>query len=403
MSYSFKQNTVTWVLSRASKMRYIHSLTLALLVLTCCSSCLSDPVSKPHQACIADTVSNHAVKNLIAYSEDGKFCGWPANEGIWKWDNEILAAFEISSFIKNNNGHSIDRNSPKFIYFVRSTDGGETWVLEKHPEVREPVYLEDPNMQIAARSYFKNLGEKIDFTHPGFAMKLRANNFYFSYDKGKNWQWPFGLPSLGQKLVMARTDYTVLGKNDCIAFITVSNLDGNYGKNCAIRTTDGGLTWNQVGWMTNEFPPAKYKKFSFSIMPQTIMLSENKLVSALRQRFEGDCWIDIYGSDDLGKSWKFISKAAGGVNNPPSLVKLDDGRLCLVYCYRQKPFGLRAKLSSDNGRTWSDEIILRGDALSWDIGYVRSVQRPDGNVVSLYYYHTAQNPQQHIAASIWKP
>jgi hypothetical protein len=65
--------------------------------------------------------------------------------------------------------------------------------------------------------------------------------------------------------------------------------------------------------------------------------------------------------------------------------------------------GVRARLSSDNGQTWDSEVTLRNDVLNWDFGYPRTVQRPDGKVVTVYYYSTSANPQQHIAATIWQP
>jgi hypothetical protein len=64
---------------------------------------------------------------------------------------------------------------------------------------------------------------------------------------------------------------------------------------------------------------------------------------------------------------------------------------------------MRAKLSSDNGATWGPEITLRDDAANWDFGYPRSVLRPDGKVVTVYYFTTRQRPEQHIAATIWAP
>ena len=89
--------------------------------------------------------------------------------------------------------------------------------------------------------------------------------------------------------------------------------------------------------------------------------------------------------------------------NPPSLVRLPDGRLCVTYGYRGVPYGIRAKLSADQGRTWSKEILLRGDGVTWDIGYTRTVVRPDGKLVTIYYYATPEQPEQHIAATIWEP
>ncbi len=67
-----------------------------------------------------------------------------------------------------------------------------------------------------------------------------------------------------------------------------------------------------------------------------------------------------------------------GQGNPPSLIRLADGRLCLTYGYRDQPFAIHARLSSDQGKTWTEPFVLRGDGGSQDIGYPRSVVRADG-------------------------
>jgi len=83
---------------------------------------------------------------------------------------------------------------------------------------------------------------------------------------------------------------------------------------------------------------------------------------------------------------------------------LDDGRLCLVYGYRAKPFSMRARISDDGGASWGKDIVLRDDGAGRDIGYPRSVQRPDGKMVSVYYFHDdATGPERYIAATIWDP
>ena len=91
------------------------------------------------------------------------------------------------------------------------------------------------------------------------------------------------------------------------------------------------------------------------------------------------------------------------MGNPPSLLMLKDGRLSLIYGFRSEPYGIRARLSSDKGQTWSDEIILRKDAGCWDLGYPRSVQRPDGKIVTAFYYNDDPNRERYIAATIWDP
>ena len=85
------------------------------------------------------------------------------------------------------------------------------------------------------------------------------------------------------------------------------------------------------------------------------------------------------------------------------MIRLNDGRLCLTYGYRSPPYGMRAKLSSDGGRTWGGEIMLRDDGGTWDLGYPRTVQRADGKVVTIYYFNDRKDTERYIAATIWDP
>ncbi len=88
--------------------------------------------------------------------------------------------------------------------------------------------------------------------------------------------------------------------------------------------------------------------------------------------------------------------------NPPTLTKLLDGRLCMTYGYRAQPFGIRARLSSDEGLTWDQEIILRDDGGSHDLGYPRTMQRPDGTLVTVYYFSDRLAGEGYIAATLWR-
>ena len=83
-------------------------------------------------------------------------------------------------------------------------------------------------------------------------------------------------------------------------------------------------------------------------------------------------------------------------------VKLKDGRLVVTYGYRAEPYGIRARISSDEGATWNDEVVLRSDGGTWDLGYPRTVQRPDGKLVTAYYYNVG-NTERFIGATIWEP
>ena len=162
------------------------------------------------------------------------------------------------------------------------------------------------------------------------------------------------------------------------------------------RTQNGAKTWRFVSFIGPEPEGADY-----AIMPSSVRLSPASALTAIRHTH----WIEAWRSDDNLKTWHFVNKPAPdtGRGNPPSMIKLKDGRLAITYGYRAQPYGIRARLSSDGGATWGDEIILRQGAGAWDIGYSRTVQRTDGKIVTVYYYDDAPDQERYIGATIWNP
>ena len=350
------------------------------------------------------------VRHVVVYREAGRFGGWPANHGMWRWGNEMLVGFSAGYFKDNGpNFHAIDHDQPEEHLLARSLDGGSSWETENPAEqgalIPRGQALHGTELPRVVDRPWSDCPGGIDFTHPDFAMTLRMTDtnagpsrFYYSTDRGHHWQGPFNLPLFGQKGISARTDYVVNGPHDCTLFLTAAKSNGREGRPLCARTTDGGKTWNFVGWIAPE--PRGY-----SIMPSSVRVSADSLLSAVRLR-EGDkSWIDAYFSGDDGRTWTLRSTPAPdtGEGNPAAMLKLADGRICITYGVRAKPFGMRAKLSRDEGRTWGNEIILRDDGGGRDLGYPRSVQRPDGKVVTVYYFNDDPKQTRYIVATIWDP
>jgi rhamnogalacturonyl hydrolase YesR len=169
---------------------------------------------------------------------------------------------------------------------------------------------------------------------------------------------------------------------------------------CCIRTPDGGKAWNLFGWIGEQPGPGGY-----AIMPSTLRLSENALLSIIRLRGvkEGtrQSWIEGYLSADNGRNWyRLAEPTINNHGNPPHMIRLRDGRIVLTYGYRAAPYGIRAVISSDQGRTWGGEIVLRDDGGEWDLGYPRTVQRPDGKCVTAYYFNDGKRKERYIARTI---
>jgi BNR repeat-like domain len=348
--------------------------------------------------------------HVKVFSEPGRFGGWPANHGIWSWGDEILVGFSAGYFKDNGpSRHAIDHDRPEEHLLARSLDGGETWSIE-NPAAKGALIptgkalhgITPPRLQERA---WTDCPGGIDFTDPNFALTIRmtdvsggASRFSYSTDRGHTWQGPFRLPLFGQPGIAARTDYLVNGKHDCLLFLTAAKRDGEEGRPLCVRTIDGGKSWLYVAWIADE--PQGY-----AIMPSTVRLSSNELLSAVRCQDEERNWIDTYRSLDLGKNWTRDQTPVGdlGEGNPPSLIRLKDGRICLTYGYRAKPYGIRARLSADGGRTWGTEMTIRGNGGGRDLGYPRSAERSDGKIVTIYYFHDAPLEDRYIAATIWEP
>lgn len=374
-------------------------------------SCGVPEAHAPEAATAAAMPLAPSARHVKVYFEKGMFGGWPANHGIWSWGDEILVGFGQGHYKDLGDSHHIDRDKPETHMLARSLDGGETWTVED-PGAQGYLLVEGGYLHGVTRPgvTLPELMEPrggIDFTHPDFALTVRTNSIhagigriFYSYDRGRTWEGPFRLPSFGAPGIAPRTDYLVDSKNECMLFITAAKADGREGRLLCVRTTDAGGTWELVSRIGPE------PEVGFVIMPASVRLSETDILVTARRRDSERRWIEAYLSRDNGRAWEILGAPVpdAGIGNPPAMIQLEDGRICLIYGYRGEPYSIRATVSRDGGRTWSDHIALRNDGASRDIGYVRAVQRPDGQVVAVYYFtDEASGPERYIGATIWDP
>jgi len=343
------------------------------------------------------------AEHKIVHYEQSMFGGWPANNGIWSWGDEILVGFTLGHYKENLLHHSIDESKPSRSMLARSLDGGKTWTVE-YPD----TYPDDDREALPPK-------EKVDFSNPDLAIRCTREAFFVSYDRGKQWEGPYLFPKFDQEKLTPRTDYITIDENKCLFFLSAEDKSVEaqlQDRAFVASTTNGGQTIEFLSWICP--PPDKYR----SVMPSSIKLDDGKIITALRRRYDesfwdkiphlANNWIGLYQSENNGKSWQFLSRAAETdmgkhTGNPPCLIRLKDDRLCVTYGYRAVPYGIRAKLSSDKGKTWSETIHLRDHAREFDVGYTRTIQRTDGKIVTIYYFTTNEKYEQHIAATIWDP
>lgn len=344
------------------------------------------------------------IQHGIVYYGEGRFAAWPANNGLWSWDNnEILVGFTEGLYDEKAPGlHSLYRPSSSRKY-ARSKDGGIHWTIEDAYENGQTTMgTADKRSDSVAV-----LTEKInDFTNPDFILTIRSSHFYYSSNRGKKWIGPYGLPNMNTDGLISRTDYIVEGKQQIGAFLTVNKSNRKEGRVVYARTDDGALNWKIVSWIGTE--PG-----GFDIMPSSVRLSPMELFTTIRTKtVDSLSKITSHISRNNGITWEQLRDPVadtGRGGSPPALVKLADGRLALGYAYRSEHGSrINVRFSSDNGKSWSDEIILRGgDGASRDVGYPRMLQRPDGKLVIIYYWNNAllegAKPYRYIASTIFDP
>ncbi|MSU48066.1 MAG: hypothetical protein EXS37_03085 [Opitutus sp.] len=354
----------------------------------------SEPASPPAFSATKPPTLAVSKEHITVFNEPGLYGGWPANHGIWQWGDEIVVGFTVATYQHQVNAHAVDRSVPFQEKQARSLDGGRTWTLESDLPFREPAKAPKP----------QRLTEPLDFTAPNFAFLFRFGSihvgpswFYTSTDRCKTWRGPYAFSVDGIDRIATRTDLVVLGPRDCLMFGSAAKADGKEGRPFCARTTDGGLTWKLVLRIGPE--PA-----GFAIMPSSLRLKNGVILTTVRRTDPGDSFIEAWRSPDQGAHWDSTGKAAVNLGGgPPSLVQLPDGRVALTYGFRAKPHGARARISADGGYTWGSEIVLRDDGFTGDLGYARSVVRPDGKVLTVYYFNGPRDEDRPIEATLWTP
>ena len=365
------------------------------------------------------------MRQITVYRQPGRFASWPANYGMWRWHDELVAGFTLGYHMTVDRGHALDKRLPFQNVQARSLDGGESWLLEDFNGARpgNRGLSADEHMQAGLRlsEVFDDLPPSIptqplDFSHPDFALIAARTGlargarsfFYASYDRCRSWLGPFQLPMFGQTGIAARTDYLVLNDRSALLFLTANKVDGHEGKVICARTDDGGRSFALLADIGEEPADAG----DFAIMPSSLQLPSGRILCARRCRHgaTGRSWIDLYASDDGGQSWRYLIQPAefneaGHSGNPPCLLRLNDGRIALFYGNRDYPYRICARISEDNGASWSDEIALRAGGANGDMGYVRACALPNGDVVAVYYINDRADGdgERFIEATIWRP
>lgn len=373
------------------------------------------------------------ARHGIVYRNEREFCGWPFICGFWtNARDEMLVAFQRkpSAYADPGDVHhdEVAKVGPKIV-IARSSDGGASWNTGDQGSELDLLFdlSADPQTSFAGLPADYSREPRVDFSDANVLVASGATPDYFrphsqawirlSTDGGDTWRAPILAPRTGWPSLSGHASAMVRADGVSLVFMTAVSDDGWKRRPVVYASVDGGAYWTFLAAMTpadddgaaiaDRNMPLRFAAHRY-FYPRGITLPDGRLIASIRCQRDPTSvlWTEIFASDDGGRTWGFLSR----VNDwgaPGDLVRMRDGRLVCVYGYRLPPFGVRARVSEDEGRTWGREWILRDDGGSWDLGYPRVVERAPGQLLTVYYMNRRDDPVQmnggvrHIAQTVF--
>jgi len=352
-------------------------------------------------------------RDLIIYEDHAFYSAFPS--AITRPSGEVVVAFRRAPdrkvFGESGSNHT-DPNS--YLVQVRSADNGATWSSPKlilaHPYggSQDPCLIQLRDGSIVCSSYgWARVNEAARGRVKNNAI---AGEFVFmggylvrSEDDGHSWSdliLPPPVPGSPTRTVFdtlcpAYNRGAMFEAKDgrlLWAVASRSEETGSRTENHLMSSRDGGMTW------AYETAIAQDEKVVFN-EASIYETPKGDLVTFIRTADFDDHTV-IARSTDGGKSFD-PWEDAGFQGHPHFPLRLPDNRVLLVYGYRHKPFGIRARILNSECTDFrtAEEIVLRDDGGTGDLGYPWATMMADGRILVCYYFNKS-NGARHIAGTI---
>lgn len=181
-----------------------------------------------------------------------------------------------------------------------------------------------------------------------------------------------------------------------------------------LRSWDSGDSWGDLSLIAkdNKGMESIFQGISFN-ETAILNLGEGKLLSMIRadstyHNDESDYLAiggigELYTSISLNAGFSWSKPVPSGIwGQPAHLLKLNNGDILCTYGFREKPYSIKAVISNDNGKTWyvDKTITLKENAPIWDMGYPKSVQINNEEIITVYYW-VDKNKIRYIESVKW--
>ncbi len=287
---------------------------------------------------------------------------------------------------------------------VRSRDNGATWTA---PETINNTPLDDRDAGILQTragtlvvSWFTSLAFETNEQYRRHREKLSAetvNQWFGSWirrseDNGKTWGEYIRVETTAPHGPIELSDGRLL----YVGCTTAKTPEERVG---VLESRDDGRTWTHIARIAQ----AEGDDPGQCHEPHVVETADGGLVAMARYHGEGEFANHLRQafSNDGGTTWtRFEPTPIWGY--PPHLIRLTNGWLLVTYGRRKDPFGERACISKDGGKTWDvqNEIVL-SQAPGSDLGYPASVQLDDGSLFTVYYEALEKGQKPPLRYTHW--
>jgi hypothetical protein len=380
------------------------------------------------------------VQHSVLHFDQSTYCGHPRMVAFeYFGSGEILVGHfhAPSKYQVYDDVRHVSYQSRAVCLLQRSLDYGKTWPKENESVVLDRVsFVKDPgeimNRTGPRESYDMFKPDAMFFSQNTHELAPPPRQCFFlrSPDKGVTWE---KVPTVitnphGSQYAITRHDTPIIRMGDGKTLLASFSMAGRTedgreteGEPAVFSSTDQGVSWQFLSRPITD--PTERGLF---IYPTLLKLSNGELQCYVVHLAKKGYYpvegllnaMAVVSSRDGGRTWSeptvISGKGAGAWKNPgkeghmyrsPWPIQLKDGRIVVIFARRRQPTGIGGIVSSDSGRTWSQELILRDDGNRWnekkhpegdwgDLGYPVVCQLEDGRIFTAYYFNNDEAHEQ---------
>lgn len=323
-------------------------------------------------------------------------CAWP--------NLTMMPGGEIGAVIYSHPSHGWHEGDPELWV---SADGGYTWECRAQVTQHEPptvrmnvaAGLNPDGHLVALVSGWSLQGEEAHGR--GQILKpwvsISTDGGYSFEHAGEVAPGPGEAPGfVGEAVLVPFGDVCVSG-DECVVgcYGRTDRSAPSSGRNSILlRSSDGGRTWGEASLIAETY----YGETALLVTSRGrwLALSRASVVQTVDEGVNFTSALRLATSDDEGRTWRQGQYLSLPGQIPGHMLELADGRILATYGSRIPGFrGVCAKVSEDEGETWSHQFVIVGGLLEGDLGYPSSVQMDDGEIVTAYYANCAPWHQRY--------